>query len=66
MDALELLVRKIGVNRIMLGTDYPFPLGELSPGKLVRSASFLSDADKERILGMNVMEFLGLRAEDFM
>lgn len=32
-------------DRVMLGTDYPFPLGELQPGTLIGSSSF-SDAQK--------------------
>lgn len=34
-DALELLVKVIGEGQVMLGTDYPFPLGELDCGKLI-------------------------------
>ena len=43
--ALELLVDVIGEDRIMLGTDYPFPLGEVKivdtfPGKVVQESRF--------------------------
>ena len=34
-DTLDFLLDKIGPDRIALGTDYPFPLGELEPGKLI-------------------------------
>ena len=30
----------------MLGTDYPFPLGELHPGELVESLDCLGPEDK--------------------
>jgi aminocarboxymuconate-semialdehyde decarboxylase len=59
-DALELLVKKIGVDKIMLGSDYPFPLGEQSPGEVVRKCKFLTVQEKEMILGLNVLNFLGL------
>jgi len=43
----------------MLGSDYPFPLGEHRIGKLIRSSS-LSPAEKKRLLGENAEEFLGM------
>ena len=36
-DALEFLVKIIGESQVMLGTDYPFPLGELDCGNLIQS-----------------------------
>jgi aminocarboxymuconate-semialdehyde decarboxylase len=59
-DALEMLVKTVGENRVVLGSDYPFPLGELQVGKLVREAGFLSDAQKQKLLGSNALGFLGL------
>jgi aminocarboxymuconate-semialdehyde decarboxylase len=37
---LDFIVDLIGPERIALGTDYPFPLGELEPGKLIREAGY--------------------------
>ena len=37
---LDYLVNLVGVDRVMLGTDYPFPLGELEPGSLIDSTSY--------------------------
>ena len=54
----------MGVNRIALGTDYPFPLGELTPGKLIESSIF-SPEDKERMLSGTALEFLGRQRADF-
>lgn len=34
-NALKLLIETVGMDKIVLGTDYPFPLGELEPGKVV-------------------------------
>ncbi|KAK3104951.1 hypothetical protein FSP39_013924 [Pinctada imbricata] len=38
--ALKLLVDVIGEDRVMLGSDYPFPLGEHHPGKLIENMDF--------------------------
>ncbi|KAJ3275608.1 hypothetical protein HDV01_007611 [Terramyces sp. JEL0728] len=62
-DALELLIKKIGIDRIILGSDYPFPLGEHKPGELVVNAKKLSEEDKAKILGGNVFEFFGSRVD---
>src|SRR5205823_730585 len=39
--ALRTLVRLVGPERIALGTDYPFPLGEAEPGRLIESLTEL-------------------------
>lgn len=36
-DALKYLVSTLGEDNVVLGTDYPFPLGEHHPGKLIES-----------------------------
>ena len=58
--ALRLLVDVMGVERVMLGSDYPFPLGEQRIGALVLSADFLSDAQRQRITRDNATAFFGL------
>jgi aminocarboxymuconate-semialdehyde decarboxylase len=58
--ALRLLVEVMGIDRVMLGSDYPFPLGEQRIGRLVRDAAVLSDAAKARLLGANAAAFFGL------
>jgi aminocarboxymuconate-semialdehyde decarboxylase len=58
-EALRLLVKKFGPERIALGTDYPFPLGELSPGRLIEAMPDLTAAQKEVMLSGAALEFLG-------
>lgn len=49
-DTLRFLIDLIGENRIALGSDYPFPLGEAHPGQLIESMSDLSPETKEQLL----------------
>ena len=60
--ALEFLVETMGAEHVMLGSDYPFPLGEHHVGELIRS-SHLTDRTKARLLGENAINFLGLVEE---
>lgn len=39
----------------MLGTDYPFPLGELQPGKLIESMEEFDDTLKVLTKGFSVL-----------
>lgn len=59
-EPFRLLFDLMGPERIMLGTDYPYPLGEQRAGSLVRSLDFLTDAERSAILGGNAQRFLGL------
>jgi aminocarboxymuconate-semialdehyde decarboxylase len=58
--ALRLLVEVMTEDRVILGSDYPFPLGELEIGSLVRKSKHLSAAGRAKILGANALAFLGL------
>jgi len=60
--ALRLLVEVMGAERVMLGTDFPFPLGELEPGSTIRACDALSDADCAALLGGNARRFFDLEA----
>ena len=57
--ALNLIIDKLGDDKIMLGSDYPFPLGELEPGKLIESSG-LTKKTKEMLLSINSLDWLGL------
>ena len=64
-ETLDFLLDKIGPDRIALGTDYPFPLGELEPGKLIESMS-LSSEQRDKLLFRNALEWLGLPINYFL
>jgi aminocarboxymuconate-semialdehyde decarboxylase len=55
---LQFLVEIIGRDRVLLGSDYPYPLGEERVGALIRG-SRLSSAVKSKLLGGNAEQWLG-------
>lgn len=57
--AMEYLVDTIGENRICVGSDYPFPLGEHHPGQLVE-AMYPGSNTVEKLLYKNAEEWLGI------
>ena len=59
-DALKLLLTLFGPKRVALGSDYPFPLGEAHPGKLIESMKELSSKEKTQLLSETAREFLRL------
>lgn len=59
-DALRYLIKTVSADRLALGTDYPFPLGETDPGALIESLTELSREEKTRLLSGTALEFLGL------
>src|SRR6185437_7318237 len=57
--ALRYLADIVGSSRIMMGSDMPFPIGDLAPLKIVQETSF-SDAERTGINGGVVQKLLGL------
>jgi aminocarboxymuconate-semialdehyde decarboxylase len=62
---LQYIVERFGAERVALGTDYPFPLGELEPGALIESIEGFAPQVKERLLSGTALEWLGLEREAF-
>ena len=60
--ALQFLTGTMGADQVMLGSDYPFPLGEERVGSLIRQSD-LPQPTKTRLLSGNAIRFLGLEAE---
>jgi aminocarboxymuconate-semialdehyde decarboxylase len=60
--ALRLLVDTMGEDRVVVGSDYPYPLGERPVGAVVHNAGFLTDAQRTKLLSTNALRFLGDRA----
>jgi aminocarboxymuconate-semialdehyde decarboxylase len=59
-EALRYLLKLVGAERIALGSDYPFPLGESPPGQTIDALPELSPEARGRILSGTALEFLGL------
>lgn len=57
--AMEFLVDVIGDDKICLGSDYPFPLGEHHPGKLIEKMK-LDKKTTKKLLYKNAEEWLGI------
>ena len=64
-DLLQYICKKIGSDRVIMGSDYPFPLGEMPvPGEMLaedkRVMEVFSHESRGRMLSGNAIEFLGL------
>jgi aminocarboxymuconate-semialdehyde decarboxylase len=60
--ALQFLLGTMSTDHVMLGSDYPFPLGEEHVGSLIRQSN-LPQPTKIKLLGANAVQFLGLEQE---
>jgi aminocarboxymuconate-semialdehyde decarboxylase len=65
VDMLQYLLRLAGPDRIALGSDYPFPLGEPVPGQLIDSLLELTPQVRERLFSGTALEFLGVARGTF-
>ena len=54
---LDYIVDLVGEDRVVVGSDYPFPLGEHVPGELVQSMPW-DDSKKNKVLTHNALEWL--------
>ena len=59
--ALRFLVDRMGADKVCLGSDYPFPLGEAHPGKLIHEVYADSDM-RDALLYQNAQRWLGFTA----
>jgi aminocarboxymuconate-semialdehyde decarboxylase len=57
--ALRLLVDTLGADRVLLGSDYPYPLGEAEAGRLIRTSPQFTDDERTRLLATNAAAYLG-------
>jgi aminocarboxymuconate-semialdehyde decarboxylase len=62
---LDYVTHLVGHEKVALGTDYPFPLGELEPGKLIREMPW-TDEKKAWLLHRSALTFLGLDQNLFL
>lgn len=60
-DMLRNLIDKWGDDHVVLGTDYPYDMGDVDPVGLIESVARLGRAEKERIMGGNAARLLGIK-----
>jgi aminocarboxymuconate-semialdehyde decarboxylase len=62
---LDYVIKLQGTKRITLGSDYPFPLGDLEIGKFIEEME-LSNEDKENIFSNSTLEWLDIPKSQFV
>lgn len=58
--ALGYLIRAVGSDHVLLGTDYPFEMRPEDPVAMVEAVPGLSAAERDAVLGGNAARLLGL------
>jgi aminocarboxymuconate-semialdehyde decarboxylase len=58
--ALRFLIDSVGIDRVVLGSDYPFVSWEPSPAGWVQGLDSLTQDEKDKILWKNLESLLGL------
>lgn len=61
---LDYLVKLVGADQVMLGSDYPFPLGEAEPGRLIESMDY-DQSIKEMLLYGAALNWLNISQDNF-
>jgi aminocarboxymuconate-semialdehyde decarboxylase len=59
-DDIALLVSRFGVDRILLGSDYPYDMGSEDPVGLVNAVEGLDGKERAQVLGGNAARLLKL------
>jgi len=54
------IVRELGASQLVLGTDYPFDMGEDRPLEVLAAVDGLSADDRELIKSRNALRLLGM------
>ncbi len=65
VDQLDFLIGKYGSDHVLVGTDYPFAMGEYDPIEHVCQSENLNESDREKICGLNALSIMNLDPEDF-
>ncbi len=60
-EMLKRLIERFGADHVMLGTDYPYDMGEEDPRGLIKAVKRLSKADRELVEGMNAVKLLKIK-----
>ena len=63
---LRYMMERFGYEKIMMGSDYPFLLREINPGKSIDETIGLTDEERQAILGKNALDFLNVDIKEFV
>lgn len=63
-EMLRYVISKVGSRRVTLGSDYPFPLGDLEIGRFIEEGKF-TKREKEDIFVNSTLEWLNLSRKNF-
>jgi aminocarboxymuconate-semialdehyde decarboxylase len=58
--ALRFLIDAVGIQRVVLGSDWPYVAWDPSPVAWINSLKSLTQSEKERILWKNLEQLLGI------
>lgn len=61
---LDYLIKLVGADQVALGSDYPFPLGEAAPGKMIDSMAY-DDSIKEMLFNGAALNWLNTDKRKF-
>lgn len=64
-DVLKYIIKLVGEDKVVMGSDYPFPLGEHEPGKLIKTIG-LKESVEAKLLGENALNWLDLDKAKFL
>ncbi|RMF21335.1 MAG: amidohydrolase, partial [Bacteroidetes bacterium] len=61
---LRFILDLVGEDKVTLGSDYPFPLGDLTIGRFIEESD-LPETTRRKIFSQNTLEWLGLDEKTF-
>jgi aminocarboxymuconate-semialdehyde decarboxylase len=59
-ESLTFLVKTMGADKVMLGTDYPFDMGDYYPVQHVQALAEVPESDREQIIERNAPRWFGV------
>jgi aminocarboxymuconate-semialdehyde decarboxylase len=60
--ALRHLIDRVGASQVVVGTDYPFDMGDFAPNDLISTLTSLTESERDALLAGNALGLLGLPA----